>query len=84
MVSSQKHNFSFPLFYQVVDEGVEENNDVIPLVYEDKDSSDEEGEEELEDAMETDQENEEENEDDIDNDIANGISDFEGIEAMSD
>ena len=34
--------------------------------------------------METDQENEEENEDDIDNDIANGISDFEGIEAMSD
>lgn len=35
--------------------------------------------------METDQENEEEeSEDDIDNDIANGISDFEGIEAMSD
>lgn len=71
-------------FSGVVDEGVEENNDVIPLVYEDKDSSDEEGEEELEDAMETDQENEEENEDNIDNDIANGISDFEGIEAMSD
>lgn len=71
-------------FSGVVD-GVEENNGVIPLIYEDKDSSDGEGEEESEDAMDTDQENEkEENEDDHDDDIADGISDFEGIEAISD
>lgn len=72
-------------FSGVVDDGVEENNGVIPLVYEDKDSSDEEGEEESEDAMEMDQENEEEeNEDDQDDDIADGISYLEGIKAMSD
>ncbi|KAJ4718329.1 WD repeat-containing protein 43-like [Melia azedarach] len=70
------------LFSGIVGEGLEENDAPVPLIYEDKDSSDEE---ESEDAMETDQENEavEDDEDDDDEEEADGISDLEGSDAMS-
>ncbi|TXG69237.1 hypothetical protein EZV62_004172 [Acer yangbiense] len=55
----------------IVDGEVEEDTAVIPVIFEDKDDSDEE---ESEDAMDTNEEEE----------AADGISDFEGSDAMSD
>ncbi|KAK0597375.1 hypothetical protein LWI29_031834 [Acer saccharum] len=55
----------------IIDGEVEEDTAVIPVIFEDKDDSDEE---ESEDAMDTDEEEE----------AADGISDFEGSDAMSD
>ncbi|TXG69239.1 hypothetical protein EZV62_004174 [Acer yangbiense] len=56
---------------KIIDGEVEEDTAVIPVIFEDKDDSDEE---ESEDAMDTDEEKE----------AADGISDFEGSDAMSD
>ncbi|XP_031263438.1 WD repeat-containing protein 43 [Pistacia vera] len=66
------------LYSEIVDEGLEENDAVIPVIYEDKDTD----EEESEDAMDTDQDNEDEEKED--NEEAGGISDFEGSDGMSD
>ncbi|KAK1578689.1 hypothetical protein Q3G72_032382 [Acer saccharum] len=59
------------VYYGIIDGEVEEDTAVIPVIFEDKDDSDEE---ESEDAMDTDEEEE----------AADGISDFEGSDAMSD
>ncbi|KAK2651521.1 hypothetical protein Ddye_011377 [Dipteronia dyeriana] len=57
----------------IIDGEVEEDTAVIPVIFEDKDDSDEE---ESEDTMDTDEDEEKEG--------ADGISDFEGSDAMSD
>ncbi|CAN6542915.1 unnamed protein product [Malus baccata var. baccata] len=62
--------------YSGVIDDVDENETITPFIYE-SDTSDGEGSEE---AMETDQENEEEEESDG---ALDGVSDFEGIEDMS-
>lgn len=60
----------------IIDESQDENDTIIPIIYEDKDSD----EEESEDAMDTDEE-----EDDKDVEASDGgISDIEGIDDMSD
>ncbi|GKV35810.1 hypothetical protein SLEP1_g44022 [Rubroshorea leprosula] len=67
------------LFAGIV-EDEEEENATVPVIFEDKDESDEE--ELSEDAMETDRDGEEEEE--ALDEALDGISDFEGIEDMSD
>lgn len=60
---------------QKADEGVEKNDTIIPVIYEDKDESEEEESDEA--AMETDQESEE-------LEAENGFSDHEGSDSMID
>ncbi|CAB4312488.1 unnamed protein product [Prunus armeniaca] len=66
------------LLYTGVLDDVDETGTTIPVVYEDNDDSDEE---ESEDAMDTDQDDEDEEESDA---ALDGVSDFEGIEDISD
>ncbi|KAK9941359.1 hypothetical protein M0R45_017965 [Rubus argutus] len=67
------------LLYTGVDDDLDDENGTTgPVVYEDKDESDEE---ESDDAMETDQDDEDEEE--LDADLG-GVSDFEGIEGLDD
>lgn len=65
-------------FEQVVDDEVDENGTTVPVVYEDKDESDEE---ESEDAMETDQDREDEEASD---EAFDGVDDIEGSDGMTD
>lgn len=69
---------SCTFFSQIVDDLDDENGTTGPVVYEDKDESDEE---ESDDAMETDQDDEDEEE--LDAELG-GVSDFEGIEGLDD
>ncbi|XP_017985262.1 PREDICTED: U3 small nucleolar RNA-associated protein 5 isoform X2 [Theobroma cacao] len=64
--------------YQIVEDEFDENA-TIPVIFEDKDESDEE---ESEDAMETDQGSEDGEA--LDDEAFDGVSDFEGIDDMSD
>lgn len=66
------------LYTGVVDDEVDENDIPVPVVYEDKDESDEE---ESEDAMETDQDSEDGNSSD---EALDGVSDIEGSDGMMD
>lgn len=61
---------------QVGDDGLDENETVTPIIYEDKDDESDEGEESG-DAMET-------NEDSEELEGFSGLSDIEGSEGMSD
>ena len=60
---------------QVVDDALDENQTITPVIYEDNDESDEE-EEESEDAMENDEGSGEE-------EALDGLSDIEGSDGMS-
>jgi U3 small nucleolar RNA-associated protein 5 len=64
---------------QVVDEEVDKNTPTMPVIYEDKDESDEEN---SEDAMETDAEDEKDEE--VSDDEFEGVSDTEGSDGMID
>ncbi|XP_021298710.1 WD repeat-containing protein 43 isoform X2 [Herrania umbratica] len=64
--------------YQIVEDEFDENA-TIPVIFEDKDESDEE---KSEDAMETDQGSEDGEA--LDDEAFDGVSDFEGIDDMSD
>ncbi|XP_041018788.1 WD repeat-containing protein 43 [Juglans microcarpa x Juglans regia] len=66
------------LYTGVVDDEVEENGTTVPVVYEDKDESDEE---ESEDAMETDQDREDEEASD---EAFDGVDDIEGSDGITD
>ncbi|KAM1074902.1 hypothetical protein TB2_019412 [Malus domestica] len=75
IISQESSLSALNSLYQVIDD-VDENETITPFIYE-SDTSDDEGSEE---GMETDQENEEEEET---NGALDGVSDFEGIEDMS-
>lgn len=70
--------FFSQFLWQIVEDEFDENA-TIPVIFEDKDESDEE---ESEDAMETDQGSEDGEA--LDDEAFDGVSDFEGIDDMSD
>ncbi|KAK9943990.1 hypothetical protein M0R45_009576 [Rubus argutus] len=78
LIESRVSTFQSALQLSSFDDLDDENGTTGPVIYEDKDESDEE---ESDDAMETDQDDEDEEE--LDAELG-GVSDFEGIEGLND
>ncbi|GAV65984.1 Utp12 domain-containing protein [Cephalotus follicularis] len=66
------------LYAGIINDEVEENDKVTPIIYQDKDETDEE---DSEDVMETDHDS---NEKDASDEALDGVTDFEGIDDISD